>query len=74
MLDPMEVMKANILTSDSSRVSLYRSINPTFTLHDIYKAKLINGLERVSWTRFRISADSAWLLRREDGIGEVEVV
>ena len=38
---------------------MYNTINPTYTVHDIYKCNTkVNELERVSWTRLRVSGHS----------------
>ena len=48
-----------IANSDSSRCLVYKDINPSFLVHDIYKTKhVINEFHRVSFTRFRVSGHS----------------
>ena len=49
----------DIARSTASRCIVYRSINPQFIIHDVYtKRHNINDLERVSFTRFRVSGHS----------------
>lgn len=55
----LDDLKRKLSISDSSRVQLYRSINREFTVHDIYSSKTgVSELDRVSWTRLRLSAHS----------------
>ena len=45
--------------SDSSRCVVYRNINPSFCVHDVYKTKhAINEFHRISFTKFRVSGHS----------------
>lgn len=55
----MNRMKQDITISMSSRFELYRVVNPNYNAHDIYTTKtIVNELERISWTRLRVSAHS----------------
>lgn len=55
----MEKIKVKVRLSESNRMSMYLSVNPGLSVHEIYKSKnKINEWERVSWTRFRVSAHS----------------
>ena len=48
-----------IMTSQTSRCIVYRDINPTMAVHDVYRTRhTINDLHRVSFTRFRVSGHS----------------
>ena len=48
-----------IATSDTSRCNTYMDINPTMTVHEIYRARhAVNDLHRISFTRFRVSGHS----------------
>ncbi len=49
----------SIASSDSSRCTAYKEINPRFAVHDIYKQKhMINEFHRMSFTRFRVCGHS----------------
>ena len=55
----MDNIKVKVRSSESNRMSMYLSVNPGLCGHEIYKNKTkINEWERVSWTRFRVSAHS----------------
>lgn len=55
----IENIKLKIISSESNRVKLYNTINPDFSVHPIYMSKIkVNERERISWTRFRVSAHS----------------
>ena len=48
-----------IANSDSSRCLVYKDVNPSFLVHDIYRVKhVINEFHRISFTRFRVSGHS----------------
>ena len=50
---------ASIADSNTSRCNVYKIINPTFKVHDVYNRKhAINDLQRISFTRFRVSGHS----------------
>ena len=52
-------LKTKIMNSISNRLIFYKLINPSFNVHDIYtKNCKVNEIERVSWTRLRLSAHS----------------
>ena len=42
----------------SSRLAWYKSINPSLSVHEIYRTPDVSELHRVSWTRLRLSAHS----------------
>ena len=49
----------NVSNSSSSKCIYYKSINPNMQVHNIYNMKYnINELERISWTKLRLSAHS----------------
>ena len=49
----------NVNNSNSSKCIYYKSINPNMQVHNIYNMKYnINELERISWTKLRLSAHS----------------
>ena len=49
----------NVSNSSSSKCVYYKSINPNMQVHNIYNMKYnINELERISWTKLRLSAHS----------------
>lgn len=48
-----------IMTSQTSRCIVYRGINPSMAVHEVYRTRhTINDLHRVSFTRFRVSGHS----------------
>ena len=48
-----------INASNSSRCLVYKEINPSFTVHDIYRKKhVIDEFQRISFTRFRTCGHS----------------
>ena len=52
-------LKTKILNSESNRLLFYKSINTNLTVHVIYSNNIkVNEIERVSWTRLRLSAHS----------------
>ena len=52
-------MRLNIRNSLSNRLTFYKQINPDLLVHDIYtRSTRVNEIERVSWTRLRLSAHS----------------
>ena len=55
----LDAIKRNISESSSSRMQFYKRINSEFKVHAIYTDGLsVNELERISWTRMRVSAHS----------------
>ena len=55
----MRDIKDNISASPSSRLSFYKEINENYDVHSIYtESTRVNEIERVSWTRIRLSAHS----------------
>ena len=53
------IVKMRIMNSVSNRIMFYKSINPELLVHDVYvKNMKINEIERISWTRLRLSAHS----------------
>ena len=53
------IMKSKILNSLSNRLVFYKSINPELNVHDVYTKHIkVNEIERISWTRLRLSAHS----------------
>ena len=53
------VLKQNLLRSTSNRLAFYRCVNPDLKVHDIYvKNVKVNEIERISWTKLRLSAHS----------------
>ena len=49
----------SVNTSDSSKCTYYKIVNPDMKVHAIYSCKSgINELEQISWTKLRISAHS----------------
>ena len=52
-------LRTKILNSESNRLLFYKSININLTIHPIYSNNIkVNEIERVSWTRLRLSAHS----------------
>lgn len=52
-------IRLNIINSASNRISFYKTVNPNLQVHDIYTSNInVNEIERVSWTRLRLSAHS----------------
>ena len=48
-----------VTNNPSSKCIYYREFNPNFIVHDIYSVKTtVNELERISWTKLRLSAHS----------------
>ena len=57
--EALQNLKAKILNSDSNRISFYKSINTNLAVHEIYtKDMKVNEIERLSWTKLRLSAHS----------------
>ena len=49
----------NVSNSNSSKCIYYKSINPNMQVHSVYNTKSkINELERISWSKLRLSAHS----------------
>ena len=53
-------LKEKVRASTSSRYVLHCSLNPKLCVHEIYKLKryYINEIQRISWTKLRLSAHS----------------
>ena len=49
-----------VLTSESSKCMYYKEINPNLVVHGINSGKnsTVNELERISWSKLRLSANS----------------
>ena len=59
LVQASERLKQEVITSDSSRLVFYKSINSEFRVHDLYSKKVnVNELERMEWTRLRLSSHS----------------
>ena len=55
----MDEVKTRVRVSVSNRLSFYKSVNSELIVHDIYRKNVkVNELERVSWTRLRLSSHS----------------
>ena len=55
----MENVFARITASSGSRCAVYRSLNPSLTLHRIYRDRhTVNDRFRIAFTRFRVSSHS----------------
>ena len=55
----MDAIKRDVLESFSSRLHFYKQINEELKVHDLYTIDFkVNELERISWTRMRVSAHS----------------
>ena len=53
------LLKTRIENSESNRISFYKRINPSLDVHNIYcKPTKVNEIERISWTRLRLSSHS----------------
>ena len=52
-------LQLKLRNSTSNRIMFYKTVNPNLVVHDIYTNQLkVNEIERVSWTRMRLSAHS----------------
>ena len=53
-------LKTNITqNTTSNRMIFYKLINPDLSVHDVYLKNIkVNEIERISWTKFRLSAHS----------------
>ena len=52
-------LKTNILNSNSNRIIFYKLINTQLDVHTVYIDNMkVNEIERMSWTRLRLSAHS----------------
>ena len=61
------------MNSESNRNMLYKSINPELPVHDVYVKNInVNEIERISWTRLRLSAHSL-AVEKDVGTGVEEV-
>ena len=55
----MRKVHDRISVSMGSRYAAYRTINPTFAVHSVYKERhTVNGLLKISFTRLRVSGHS----------------
>ena len=55
----LDEIKDNVSNSTSSKMQFYKLINPDCYVHSIYDSNVkVNELERISWTRMRVSAHS----------------
>ena len=53
------ILKTKIINSISNRLTFYKSVNPNLNVHEIYTSNVkVNEIERISWTRLRLSAHS----------------
>ena len=54
-----EELKTSIALMESPKAQLYRALNPQLSVHPVYVARPgVNELERISWSRLRLSAHS----------------
>ena len=54
-----EDLKASVILMESPKAQLYRALNPQMSVHPVYAARPgVNELERISWSRLRLSAHS----------------
>ncbi|MPC71016.1 hypothetical protein E2C01_065283 [Portunus trituberculatus] len=51
-------VKMSIINSGSNILSFYKKKNPNLVMHEIYRNKHVNDIERISWTRLQLSAHS----------------
>lgn len=52
-------LNLRILNSESNRLLFYKTVNPDLCVHEIYLKDIrVNEIERISWTRLRLSAHS----------------
>ena len=52
-------LRLKLRNSNSNRIIFYKTVNPDLVVHDIYEKQLkVNEIERMSWTRLRLSAHS----------------
>ena len=60
LLEAQQALRLKIRTSVSNRTAFYRLVNPELQVHELYTRKSIgvNELERISWTKLRLSAHS----------------
>ena len=57
--DMVNSVHVAIGNSDASRCIIYKEMNPDFLVHEVYyKKHAINDLQRISFTRFRVSGHS----------------
>ena len=53
------VLKTKMMNSVSNRLAFYKIINPNLIVHEVYLSNVkVNEIERISWTRLRLSAHS----------------
>ena len=62
-IDEIEIaknrIKLKISNAFSNRIVFYKTINPGLIVHDLYLKKIkVNEIDRISWTRLRLSAHS----------------
>ena len=52
-------LKSKIINSDSNKLTFYKLINNQLDVHELYTKNIkVNEIERMSWTRLRLSAHS----------------
>ena len=57
--EAQRALESKVRDSVSNRIHFYKSINPELSVHDIYiKDIKVDEIERMSWTRLRLSAHS----------------
>ena len=55
----IDTLKSRITNSNSNKLTFYKLINPQLDVHEIYTKNVrVNEIERMSWTRLRLSAHS----------------
>lgn len=50
----IEEVKQSILESTTSRRLIYKSLNPSLEVHDVYRARCVNEIHRVLFTKLRV--------------------
>ena len=59
LVEGVELLKTNIYNSGSTKRITYREINPTLSVHSVYRANThVYEPHRVAFTRFKVSAHS----------------
>ena len=55
----IDTLKSKIENSDSNKLTIYKLVNAQLDVHEIYTKNIkVNEIERMSWTRLRLSAHS----------------
>ena len=55
----LDELKTSVRNSTSNRLSFYKLVNSELKVHDIYLKRIkVNEIERMSWTKLRLSAHS----------------